>query len=371
MRKNLTWGVAVLAASLTLAGCSSAATDDGGSASADGFSEEAKAEAQAMVDEYSPLPTAPELAALGTAPSPDELVVSISCPLPQCTPLANGFSEGAAELGWDAKVLISDFAPDSFISTWESALAMQPDAIQFISMFPHDTIQSQLDQAAAAGIELIETAPAPDVEVGGDSVISGATSSVERTALYARLQAALIIADAESSEGITFMYAEVPSYQLAADEFEKAITDAGGSVDLLPVSQQDIGTKVPEQVVSHLQRNPDTKYLVAIDDSFLPGVPEAIAASGLTAPKLIGSGVPSEQTLAWIENGQQFATVAGDLYTDGWNAIDILARLSVGEEPENPQPVGIAWVVTAENVEDYPAVFAGIPDAYTEAWQVS
>jgi ribose transport system substrate-binding protein len=295
----------------------------------------------------------------------------ISCPLPACTPEAEAFKQGAGKLGWKAQVLISDFAPDAFISAWESALAQKPNAILYISMFPHDTIKTQLDQAKEAGIRVIESAPAPGIKVGGDSPIAGAIQPEERVALYARIQASLIIEEADSTQGITFMYAKVPSYSYAADEFKKAIEAAGGSVDFLEVSQQDIGTKVPEQVVSYLQRHPDTKYFVAVDDTFLTGVPEAISAAGITAPKLLGSGVPSAQNLKSIKNGQQYATVTGDLATDGWNAVDLLARLSVKEQPENNQPVGVTWVVTKDNVDKFPTVFPGIPDAYTEAWGVS
>jgi ribose transport system substrate-binding protein len=325
-----------------------------------------------MVDEYSKLPAAPDLQPLGETPSTDHSIVYITCPLPACTPLGDAMEAAAAELGWESKVIVSDFAPDAFISAFKSALASNPDGILYIGMFPNETIQAQLDQAEEAGIWVVNGAPSPDVEIGGDSSIDGAVQPAARVDRMAELQASMVIADADSAEGITFLYTpQAPSYALHADTFKGTIEEAGGTVDLLELSQQDIGTKVPEQVVSYLQKNPDTKYLVATDDTWFTGVAEAIKAAGITSPKLIGGGIADESVVARIEAGQEYGAVAGDLETDGWNVVDLMARLSVGEEPENREPVGVTWVMTQDNVGDYPDVFPGIPDAYTEAWGVS
>jgi ribose transport system substrate-binding protein len=370
MRAIVPLGAALLAATLGLTACGDDSSAGDSKSSSDTFDAASKSAAQAVVDKYAAFPQVPDLKPLATTPPTDKLVVHITCPLPACTPEADAFKAAADDLGWDNKVIVSDFAPDAYISAFESALASKPDGILYIAEFPNDTIKAQLDAAKAAGIWVVESAPAPDVEIGGDSPVAGAVQPIERVDRTAEIQASLVIADAASTDGITFLYTpQAPSYQHHADEFKKNIEAAGGSVDFLELSQQDIGTKVPEQVVSYLQKNPDTKYLVATDDSWFPGIPEAIKAAGIPSPKLIGAGVGQEPT--YVKSGQMYATVSGDLATDGWNAVDIMARLSVGEVPENNQPVGVTWAVTKDNVGDFPEVFPGIPDAYTEAWGVS
>jgi ribose transport system substrate-binding protein len=370
MRKNLTLVAAALAAALALTACGGSDSGAGKGPSSKAFSADAKAEAQKIVDQYGTFPSAPDLKPLGKTPPTDVSVVNITCPLPACTPQSDAFEDGASKLGWKAKTIVSDFAPDAYISAWESAIAAKPDGILFITMLPNKTIQEQLDKAKKAGIWVVASAPAPDTEIGGDAVISAAVQPLGRVELMAKIQASKVIADAQSTEGITFLHApQAPSYKYHGDQFKKDIEAAGGSVDFLEASQQDIGTKVPDQVVSYLQSHPDTKYLVALDDSWLPGIPEAIEAAGIKSPKLIGVGVGQEPTL--INKGQEFAEVTGDLATDGWNAVDLMARLSVGETPESLEPNGVLWLVTKENAAKYPKVFPGIPDAYTTAWGVS
>jgi ribose transport system substrate-binding protein len=193
---------------------------------------------------------------------------------------------------------------------------------------------------------------------------------VKRAGLLAQIQAALVIADAKSTKGIAYLYSpQAPIYAYDYDQFKKTIEEAGGSVDPLRLSQLDIGTKLPGQVVSYLQSHRNTHYLVAVDDSWLTGVPEAISAAEISGVKIIGAGVGQKPTM--IEKGQEYALVSGDLTTDGWNAVDLMARLSVGEKPVDNQPVGVVWIVTKNNVDKFPKVFPGIPDAYTKAWGVS
>jgi len=374
-------GAAILAAALFLTACSSSSGGDqassgGSSSGGSGFSAESVSSAKKLIDEYHALPSAPKLAPLSKAPSGDHSVVMISCPLPACADMGNAFKDAAGKLGWQSQVLVSEFTPEAYASAWQSALSAHPDGIFFIGMFPNTTIQAQLQAAKDAGIWVVMNSPEPGTEISADSVIEGAVGPEARYVIWAQLQAAMVVADAQSTDGITLMYSPAaPAYAFQAKEFEKYIKEAGGTVDFLEINQQDIGTALPQQVVSYLQRHPNTRYLVSVDDTLFPGVPDAIAAAGIDSPKLIGAAAPAPQNLTWIKDGKQFGTVSGDTTTDVWNAVDIMARLSVQEQPANREPVGVAWVVDQANVDQYPAgsppQFPGIPDAYTQAWGVS
>jgi hypothetical protein len=362
-----------VAAALGLTACSDDSSGgDEGSSGGSGFSAESVSAAEDLLAEYSDFPSDPDLEPLGATPPSDHSVVFITCPLPACAEMGDAYEAAAGELGWQAQVLTSEFTPEAYTSAWNSALSAQPDGIFYIGMFPNTTIEAQLQTAKDAGVWVVQNSPEPGTEISADSVINGAVGAEARYDIVAKLQAAMVIADADATDGITFMYSPAaPSYAFQAEQFQKYIEDAGGTVDFLEINQQDIGTALPQQVVSYLQRNPDTRYLVSVDDTLLPGVPDAIAAAGIDSPKVIGAAVPSPDNLAWIEDGQQYGSVYGDTITDVWNAVDIMARLSVQEEPADRAPVGVVWVVGQDNVGDYPEGFPGIPDAYTEAWGVS
>jgi ABC-type sugar transport system substrate-binding protein len=372
MRATVSLSSAFLVGALTLTACSSSTDADEPSTSGSGFDAASVDAAQEMLATYAAFPSEPDMPALKTTPSSDHSVVMITCPLPTCTDMGAAFEEAAGTLGWQADVLVSDFAPEAYTSAWESALAVNPDGIFYIGMFPNTTVESQLAEAKDAGVWVVQNSPMPGEKIGGDSPLVGAVATEEVYDLYGKVQAAMVIADAQSAEGITYMYSPAqPAFQIQADSFEAAIDEAGGSVEIFEVNMADIATKMPQQVVSYLQRNPDTKYLVSVDDSILPGIPEAISAAGIPAPKLIGAAAPVAESMDWIKGGQVFGSVYNDPITNVWNTVDIMARLSVEEEPATRTPLGVLYAVTKDNADQYPEVFPGVPDAYTTAWGVS
>src|SRR5690349_2451143 len=152
MRATLCLGAALLAATLGLTACSSSSDGAEASSNGSGFSAASVSDAKDLIDKYSASPSAPELAPLKAAPSKDHSVVFITCPLPACADMGNAFKEAAGKLGWQASVLVSNFAPEAYTSAWESALATKPDGIFYSGEFPNSTIQAQLEKAKAAGI---------------------------------------------------------------------------------------------------------------------------------------------------------------------------------------------------------------------------
>jgi hypothetical protein len=86
-----------------------------------------------MVKKFSAFPSEPELKPLGKTPPQGRSIAMISCPLPQCTPEADAFTQAADKLGWKSKVIISDFAPDAYVAAWQSALSLKPDGLVYIA----------------------------------------------------------------------------------------------------------------------------------------------------------------------------------------------------------------------------------------------
>lgn len=360
---------AVTAAALALSACGSDAENDTSGGAIDSALKE---EAAAAIAELTAEPSARELEPLGKTPPKDVHVAMITCPVPACTQSADEVDQATKLLGWKLDRIVNEFTPESFASAFDSALQLDPDFIYYIATQPEDTVADQMAEAKARGIPVVANSPGPDTVIGGDSPIVAATSNTKAaTTTVGKLVAQVIIADADSLDDIALMYdPSAPAYLTFVESFTKTITDAGGSIDEFEINQQDVGTSLPGQVVSYLQRKPDTEYFVAAHDDQLIGVPDAISGAGIESPKIIGQ-TPGAHTLEFLKAGTQYASVKPDAFGGHWDAIDLMARLSIGEELKDNEPVGNMMIAMQQNVDNVPAgVFKGVPDTYAEAWGV-
>lgn len=362
MRKSLSIGVAL--AALVLAGC--AASPD--SESTGGIDPEIKKESQAIVAEFSQTAESRSPEPLSKKPPEGKTAVMISCPLPLCTQVVGGFLDATAYLKWDTRTIIAEFTPEAYIAAFESAIQLGPDYLFYIATQPNDVITEQLAKAKAAGISVVVNGTTPDVKLGPDE-LNVAGVAIGNGARYGKLQADIVIADAETLEGVTFVYdPAAPSYVEAYDAFAARIEEAGGTAETLEVNQVDTGAVLTGQIVSYLQRNPDTDYLVSVDN-LLVGLADALSSASLPLPKLIGAN-PSGPSWDYLKDGTQFATVAADTFGAYWDGADIFARISVGDEYD-PSPQGSIMIGTQKNVDDLPrTTFPGIPDNYLKAWLI-
>ncbi|CAN5118092.1 hypothetical protein BH09ACT10_BH09ACT10_22080 [soil metagenome] len=361
----------VIVSALIFAACGSSSDDSADEPKGSGFTAEAVAAAKASLESASQVPSARKLTPLAERPSTDVSAVLIGCPIPQCTEAIDQAEEAGKALGWDVKEIIADFTPEGFVGAFNTALQTKPDFIYYIATQPVATIDKQLQEAKAAGIPVIAGSPAPDVKAGGDSPIAGITTGPALTVQFNELMADIVIADADSPEGIVFMFdPAAPSYVQGSEVFKKKITEAGGKVEFFEINQGEAGTTLPGKIVSYLQSNPDTKYIVAGNDLMFNGVPDAIKTAGVPLPKLIGNNA-TDVNRKYIADGDQFATVTSDNYGSLWDAIDLMARLSVGEELDPIEPLGESMVVKKDNLADEPKLlFEGAPESYLTAWKV-
>jgi len=375
--KHIVTAGTLLLVAAALAACSPSGPADqtpttAPSSSAPGGNAEAKAAAAATVAEYNKAPTARTLEPLSTKPPTGKRVITISCPLPVCATVSGNVTQAVEALGWEHQILVAEFDPESYASAFDTAVQLAPDYVEFISTQPVDVVSTQLAALKAAGIPVVITSPGLDTQIGGDSPLVGAVDSKDVVDLYAGLQAAVVIADADDLQGtVTYMLdPSSPSYVVAKDVFTAAVAAAGGTVNTLEFAQADVGTTLPGQVVSYLQRNPNTEYLVAPLDSHFLGVVEAIQAAQLDLPKLIGA-YPDVESSNRLRTGTEFAVIVPDVFGAKWDAVDIFARLSVGDPIPDNTPVGNAMIATKDTVDLIPTgLFQGAPGAYLKAWHV-
>jgi hypothetical protein len=367
MKKTMTsLSVGLLLTALVLTGCSSGgATTKAGSIDAG-----VKAAAQAQVDKNSVLPAAPELKALSKKAPAGKFAIVITCPLDVCTRVANEFIDGTTALGWSSRSIVAEFTPESFVSSFEAAIALKPDFIYYIAVQSYDTIASQAEAAKAAGIPIIGNSLKPGLAIGGDSPIVGQADGPVNFKTIAELQADVVIADAKDLNHVTYMYdPSSPAYVYQYESFSKKIEAAGGKVSPFEINQADAGATLLGQIVSYLQRKPDTEYFAIALDDIAIGLPDAITAAGLPLPKIIGIA-PNKSSIADIKAGKMFASVQWDTLGGNLRAADVLARISVGDKFD-ADPLEAVMVATKKNADKVPLVtFPGVRDSYLKAWLV-
>lgn len=358
--------VGLLIAALALTGCSTG----GGSDSSGGIDPAVKKAAQAQVDKYQGEPQARQPETLSAKPPTGKEAVAISCPLPICTEVTGLFVEATKDLGWDTRVIVPEFTPESYVSAFESAIQLHPDYLYYIATQPNDVITTQLEKAKAAGIPVIVNSPAPDTKIGGDSPQVAAVAGANQVKQYSELMADIVVADAKDLDHITYMYDPAsPAYVYQYQVFSDRIKAAGGKVAPFEINQGDAGATLLGQITSYLQRTPDTEYFVTAHDNLIIGLPDAIATAGLESPKIIGQN-PGKDNIEYLKKGTEFATVQWGSFDAHWDAADLFARLSVGDSIDS-ELNGSVMVGTKKNADQIPlTTFPGIPDNYLKAWRL-
>lgn len=378
--KKLHLATMAVAAGLLFSACSTgspAPSPDSGNGTPDNSA--AVTAAQELVAKYTQVPAPREVAPLATTPPEGLELIFIGCAFPACAEVYEYFAQAAAELGWTTRHIIPEFTPESVQAAFDSAIQLQPDGIEWLSIMPIEVIDEQVRKAKEAGIIFI---PVAAVGVGADDV--GPDTGFAATILagpdkerVGEIQAAFVIeqaaANGDSLDGVGYLYDPAPpAYVLEYEAFTRTIEAAGGSVIAIEVKQADVGGALPGQVVAFLQSNPDVKYVGVADDLLLPGVPDAIEGAGLDLPGFVGLD-PQAENFQYIAQGRQLGSIMQDLQMVQWDVIDTFARIVTDDPNLNRAPLNEFMLVTKGNVADaeqYKNNFPGVPDSYTTAWGV-
>lgn len=377
-KKKYAIAIASIAAALVLSGCSGAATSDGqaaGGESGGAEGNDAVAAAQARVAEFTA-----EQPPIEIAPLPGEVEAGltygfITCPLPVCRTLTDASVEAAEAIGWETRQVETQMTPEDYVASWDQLLQDPPDVIAYIPFAPDSLIETQLIKASELGIPVVSIAPAGD-RPDKEGPVFASYNGYPEFFQSASLMADLIVADGGTGADTVFVWdpALAAIWQPIKDGFDEHIQAAGPAAKVLEVSSQGIGTAVPGQIVSYLQANPDVKYVALALADLSIGVPEALQQAGLLENVKITSRAPQAGNLANVQAGLEWTTVGEEMGSNGWRVIDGLARLTLGETPNDEwfEPAGWAQIFTKDNVTQTsePPSTPGSPEAFLAAWGV-
>ena len=358
-----------LALSMMLAACGSGGSDTGTGSSDGGGSSNGGAgieEAKAEVAKYAEA-TAFEVEPLPSKPPAGKVVAQVNCTLPTC---GRGNMEAPVEaLDWTLNLFEYDIAkgPQDFVRAFNQALESKPDYISVTMVFPEDIVSDQLERAVAEGI--------PVVDQGGQELAPGVSVLTQGPGVMAA--AGAIAADAALADAggpVNAVIPVDPALPLhthiadgALDELERLSPDSKG--ELLELSLAQPAATNVSGIVNYLKRNPDTQYIVFPGTTLYAGVQQGLQAAGLLdTVKLIGT-FPFPSDIQSIENGEFIASVAGEA-TFQWRNIDNLARLSVGEQITDKEPLSSFRILTSDNVTPESIDPPGYQEAYKSAWGV-
>ncbi|MGD9958107.1 MAG: sugar ABC transporter substrate-binding protein [Nocardioides sp.] len=332
-----------------VAGCGSSSSDagsDGGGAAAD------TAAAEAMVAKYGEPLTSVDLPPLEKTPEAGKSVVFVTNNIPESQYLAEGSIAAAKLLGWNAKSIVYDASsPTGLTAAFAQAVDEAPDGVM-------TNATNTTDYAAAAkefAAKNIPVVTSNTTDPIGAPIIAN-VADPSQYELAGKIVASYVVAQ-KGDEASVAMF-NIPSFPIL-----KAYEDAFKAefLRLCPdchyeshaVQPGDIGTKIPSQVVSAIQRNPSINFASMGFGAVGTGVSGALASAGLNDTKIIGIQ-PTTENLEATSNGTEDMWLASPITGMGWKSVDALARYFNGEDVEVATKAQVPFVIiTKDNAEDY------------------
>ncbi len=293
-------------------------------------------------------------------------------------PLTGGFKQAAAALGWQLTVLTYDPTdPQGPSSAMAQAVAGKADYIA-VSGQTISVLGAALDAAKAAKIPVIELFSTDDVGGAANGIYAN-IGSAEFSKRSGNLVADFVINDSAGTGKVLFV--NVPDFAIlrivgdaVAQDYQQGC--AGCRLTTLNISTSDMAAgNAASTIVSRLQADPAIGYVqVAIGD-LATGLPEALASAGLADKVKIVGGVPNKEQMQQLIDGKAAAYTTFGRPEAAWQAVDAMARLSVGMDPGAQQHVFLPlWLLTPKTVpnpaQDY-AGTAGHEAQFTKLWQLS
>jgi ABC-type sugar transport system substrate-binding protein len=294
--------------------------------------------AKSRVEQYLEAPTSIGITTpLKGVPPKGKKVYWLEGNIQSILPITGGFKEATQALGWNLTVVTYDPAdPQGPSAAMRQAVDAGADYIA-ISGQSTDILGQALDAAKAKNIPVIDMYSTDDVGGNANDIYAnvGGTAFSQRSAT---LLSDWIIADSGGQANVLFV--NVPDFKIlqivgdaVGNDFKSACPKC--TVKPLNVSIGDMtGGTVASQVVSALQSNSTIDYVYVSIGDLATGLPQALDAAGLGGKVKIVGGVPNTEQVQSLIDGKAAAYTPLGRPESAWAATDVMARLSVGMDPD-------------------------------------
>jgi ribose transport system substrate-binding protein len=353
---------------LAAAGCGSSTKTTGATNSPAASSSPALAEVKRSVEERTNAPTSVGSFSAISKPIPKgKKLLFLECAT-ACGQIGTGVQAAAHALGWTYQRIQLGASPAAIANGWQQAVQAHPDAV-IASGNPRVLFEKQLAQLHQAGIPYFGCCTADKLGGGMEASIAGAKDYEAR----GKLMADWVLAKrGPSSDTILFTVADFPVLNNLVEGFkaEYHAKCPGCKVTVENAQVTDIGTKLPAQVVSAVQRNASANYLVFGFGAMTTGVPAALKAAGLSERVKAISQNPEPANLEAIVHGNvEEAGIPLPESIIGWMAVDAAARHFAKEAlPQSAYAIAPTQYLTATNIKDPSQQYVGVTD-YQQQFQ--
>lgn len=276
--------------------------------------------------------------------------------------------KAAAELlGWKVTGIDVGTNPEEFAQAYDRAVGMKPDMV-IGSGIPREYLDKQLTQLQEMEIPVIEWS-AGVKSVDGHLFVAVDDPLYEAAAIQT---SEFLAADGDMKADVVAFsvkqYAMIDVFTRTMDAYMEKMCD-GCRFDLQQVAASDVGKLAPK-VTAHLQKNPDTKYVLCGFGDLCQGVGTALKAAGRSDVKIITRD-PASTNYQNIANGVEWAGGALPIAQTSWQVIDLAQRVFNGDSLEGTrlQP---QQIVTAVPDPKSPVIGA-VPDyqdQYKKLWKL-
>jgi len=237
-------------------------------------------------------------------------------------------------LGWQVEPFNMDNTPEGVNQAFQAALERKPDGI-VISGIPAQVYQQHLDEAKAAGIPVVSLSVKDDATGMKGNGIIATINQASQTERFGELVGNWIVADdnGKGADVAVFTVANFPTLQPFAETVKRIVGDLCSEckTEIVNVQVADVGRRMPSQVVSAIQQNPDIKYVAMAFGQMSTGVRPALNAAGYKDIKIVGEGSYAANLEALRSGGEQmWAGLTSTL--QGWYAMDGFARFFNGAD---------------------------------------
>ncbi|MCW2615079.1 MAG: hypothetical protein JWN08_2073 [Frankiales bacterium] len=365
-----------LAVTFTAAACGDDADDGDTGTDTAAQSDSGNADAAEAIKPFLAAPTdIPVDTPLGKKPESGKTIIVTENPQAVTRKTNDGLDVGAKLLGWTVKREPVGTGPEDPAKAFDAALDQKPDAI-LVSGNPASTLRSQLDRAKREGVTvLLSDAGDP---VGSDgSVHTIGLDDFDQTGLWGKMSADYAMSkDAKHVLVVDLsLYPILHAYSEAAAD---RVKELGGTSTLIDAQITDlVAGKIPANVVSEIQRNPDIDWVLLALGDMATGLDAALKGAGFADKVSVGGESASTANTAALKSGAEDAWTGFAAEIHGMYRIDALARLFNGEELVTEYNELPTQLLTPDNIGEAPlddeGYYVGVPDYekhFSELWKI-
>jgi ribose transport system substrate-binding protein len=326
-RRSLITLVVAFAVGVLAGGCGSSSSSSSSSSSGQATvaASTGSTTAQAFVTAHLKAPLQiPIATSLPSKPPTGKLVAFVATNTPTSILQGNAIKEAATDIGWKFTELNAGTTPDSVTSAWTQAVQLKPSVV-IGDGTPRSQFESQLDQLHRMGVPYIGMAVTDPVGKGLAAVVVSPQDFVVRGQWLAYWVAA------HSNGKANVLLPTVTNYpvlQTLKTAFDQKLTQLcpGCNSTPLSVNVSDIGTGIPGQIANYIRSHPNISWVVPSFGDLTLGVPEALAAAGVSSHVQMVSQTGGVQNFKNVANGTEAANVPEDEGLMGWLAMDAAIR---------------------------------------------